>query len=148
MVEAFELRLIEPGSAEYLEAREIRFDALYLGLNLPRSLIEDHDGRSYRHLVAVRDGRVVGYARLYLEDGESKVFQVSVAETVRGQGIATALMARLEAVATAEGRDEITLDAREHAVGFYERLGYAVEGEPFLSARTGTPHLFMRKRLG
>lgn len=143
----FEVHSIGTDSAEYLEAREVRYDALYRELGLPRSLIEDVDGRVYQHLVAVNEGAVVGYARLHLEGGSSKVFQVAVAESMRGQGIATALMDRLEMIARAHGRDEITLDARAHAIGFYERLGYRVQGEVFLSERTGTPHSFMRKSL-
>lgn len=143
----FEVRLIETGSPEYLEAREVRYDALYGELDLPRSLIEDTDGRVYQHLVAVHEGAVVGYARLHLEEGACKVFQVAVAAPMRGQGIAVALMDRLEAIARAKGRHEITLDARVHAIGFYERLGYRAQGEEFLSERTGTLHSFMRKQL-
>lgn len=137
------LVFIDPGSSEYEQAREIRFEALYADFGLPRELIEDTDGRTYRHLAAIRDGRVIGYARIHLEDGESKVYQVAVAKDWRGRGVARSLMTELIAVARSLGRAYVHLDAREHVVGMYEGFGFVVDGPEFLSPRTGTPHHHM-----
>ena len=142
--------MFEIGVADslYGEAAEIRYRALYEGLGLPRTLIEDTDGRTYVHFVAIaQDGRVIGYARLHLAGGESQAYQIVVGETDRRRGVGTALVRAIEARASAEGRDFLELDARDHAVGFYERLGFVVTGEPFLSLRTGTPHRHMWKGL-
>jgi ribosomal protein S18 acetylase RimI-like enzyme len=148
MADSFEVRFVDVDSDEYAHAREVRYEALYADWNLPRELVADTDGRTYLHVVAVHEGEVLGYARLHLEDGESKIYQVAVASFARGRGIATTLMATLEDRARREGRDRVQLDARVHAVGFYERLGYAVVGEEFISGRTGTPHRSMLQRLG
>jgi predicted GNAT family N-acyltransferase len=56
-------------------------------------------------------------------------------------------MAELEHLARTEGHDSVVLDAREHAAGFYERRGYERYGTNFISPRTGTPHVKMRRRL-
>lgn len=142
------LRFIEPGTPEYAEAAEIRFDALYADLGLSRDLIADTDGRTYLHLAAFRDARMVGYARLWLEDGESKIFQVSVARDAQRSGVGAALVRELVEIARAGGRDSVVLDARAHVVGFYERLGFSICGEEFLSPRTHTPHFPMCLEFG
>jgi len=141
----FELRIIEPGTSEYAEAAEIRYDALYSEWNLPRSLVADTDGRTYRHIAAFDpEGRVIGYARIWLDQGESKIFQVSVDRAWRECGVGAALVRELIRMADQAGRTEVLLDARTHVIGFYERLGFVAEGEEFLSPRTGTPHRAMR----
>lgn len=144
----FRLAFIDAGTPEYARAAELRYDALYAQWGLPRSLIEDTDGRVYHHLAAFDpSGEIVGYARLWLEEGNSQVFQVSVDDGWRGRGVGVALMRRLMELAAQHGRTEVTLDARAHVVGFYERLGFVVTGDEFLSPRTGTPHRAMRATL-
>jgi hypothetical protein len=143
----FELRYIEPGTPAYELAREVRYEALYSEWELPRSLVEDTDGRTYRHLAAFAGERLVGYARIHLDGGESKIFQVSVTGDWRGRGVARALMDELIGLARSHGRTEVVLDAREHVLGVYEKLGFVVAGERFISPRTGTPHWPMRLEL-
>jgi predicted GNAT family N-acyltransferase len=138
---------IEPGTAAYEEARELRYRVLYAPLGLSRALVEDADGHRYVHFAAVTDDRVVGYARLHLEDSRSRAYQVSVTEDMRRAGVGRMLMGAVAERARAEGRDALELDARDHAVGFYRRLGYEVVSEEFASARTGTPHRTMRLEL-
>lgn len=143
----FEVREIEPGTPEYEQAADVRYDALYREWGLSRALIADTDGRTYRH-VAVFDGPVlVGYARIWLEGTESRIFQVSVAPHRQGQGIGALLVSALERIARDAGRGEVELHARSHVVTFYQRLGYETEGEEFISGRAHTPHRLMRKRL-
>jgi len=147
-VESFELRAIEPGTPEYAQAAELRYDALYSEWNLPRSLIDDTDGRTYRHIAAFDlEGRVIGYARIWLDQGESKIFQVTVDRAWRQCGVGAALVRELMRMAARAGRSEVVLDARTHVIGFYERLGFVAEGDEFLSPRTGTPHRAMRAPL-
>lgn len=141
------LRRIEPGTPDYEQAAEIRYEALYGAWGLPRTLIDDTDGRTYRHVAAFEGARVVGYGRIWLEGGESKIFQVCVAADRRDEGIGAAIVEELVGLARAMGRAEVTLDARVHAIEFYERLGFCVEGEEFISGRTGTPHRYMRRSL-
>ncbi len=140
--------LITADDPRYALAREVRYDALYGPWDLPRQLVEDTDGREYEHFVALdTEDRVVGYARLHLEGDESKAYQVAVVDELRGTGVGRALMAAVIERARAEGRDFLQLDARETAVGFYERLGFEVTSGTFLSGRTGTPHRTMRRAL-
>ena len=50
-----------------------------------------------------------------------------------------------ESFARDHGYREMVLHARETAVGFYQKMGYEVEGGPFIEATI--PHFSMRKNL-
>lgn len=142
----FTLREIHPGTPEYAQAAEVRYECLYVNWELSRDLIADTDGRTYRHLAAFDGDRIIGYGRIWLQDGHSKIFQVAVVEDWRRRGVGSALVAELALMAAAAGYDHVVLDSRDHAVPFYERLGFVAEGPEFLSARTNTPHVPMRRQ--
>jgi predicted GNAT family N-acyltransferase len=127
--------------------KQLRYECLYAEWGLPWDLVEDPADKTYLHLIAEEGDQIIGYARMHLEDGDSKILQVSVTPAQRGRGIAVALMDELMERAAVEGREDVYLDAREHVIGFYEKLGFEPEGEMFLSPRTNTPHIVMRRSL-
>jgi ribosomal protein S18 acetylase RimI-like enzyme len=71
---------------------------------------------------------------------------MAVAPEAAGQGLGQQVVAYLEAQARAAGLSEIVLHSRETAVGFYQKLGYAVV-EPSHTLFGVLPHFLMRKRL-
>jgi ElaA protein len=107
----------------------------------------DLDGRDdepgTRH-VLLRDGvRLVGYARV-LDDGETwRIGRVVLAEEARGRGLADNLM--VTALDVCPDRD-IVLDAQSPLADWYQKFGFAVDGEEFVE--DGIPHLPMRFRRG
>lgn len=105
------------------------------------------DGRDPEatHFLAEHGGRLVGTARLRAVHGEAKAERVAVLAEARGLGVGAALMAALEAEAARRGLAAVVLGAQEHAVPFYEKLGYGVFGAAFLDA--DIPHRWMRKGL-
>ncbi len=110
-----------------------------------REEIDGRDGEA-THFLALRGDDVVGTARLRVtNDGVAKAERVAVRVPERGRGTGAALMRALHAEALASGHAEVVLGAQVSAVPFYERLGYAVFGEPFDDARI--PHRWMRFRL-
>ncbi len=71
-----------------------------------------------------------------------------VPERLRGQGVGTAMMARMEAVARARGCLGVWLDTFGfQAPGFYARLGYTPFGRLAEHPRGGE-RVFLCKRLG
>jgi ElaA protein len=100
--------------------------------------VDDKDGEAI-HLLAVQDGEPVGSARL-LQMGEiGKIGRVCVLRSHRGTGLGAALIRA--AVAEFRGLPGITkvkLGAQTHAIGFYERLGFAAVGPEYQDA--GIPH--------
>jgi len=57
--------------------------------------------------------------------------QVAVSDKHQGLGIGRAMVEFSERFARENGYGKISMHARDTAVGFYLRLGYEVEGEPF-----------------
>jgi predicted GNAT family N-acyltransferase len=96
-------------------------------------------------LVTACDDTPVGTARLLDKEGEAKIGRVAVLKGFRGVGLGLVLMEGVMAEARRLGFREAVLDAQTYAIPFYERLGFAAEGEEFLDA--GIPHYRMRREL-
>ncbi len=77
---------------------------------------------------------------------QGQVRFMAVAPEVAGTGLGRQVMAYLETQAQAAGLTEIILHSREAAMGFYQRLGYAVVG-PSHTLFGAIPHWLMRKQL-
>ena len=75
----------------------------------------------------------------------AKIRQMVVDEPYQRQGIGASLLRGTETELTHRGFQSIELSARDLATGFYEKLGYRVEGEPFIEVRI--PHFKMTKLL-
>lgn len=71
---------------------------------------------------------------------------MAVAPEAAGTGLGRQVVAYLEEQARAAGIAEIVLHSREAAVGFYEKLGYAVVGPSHVLFGV-IPHFLMRKEL-
>jgi len=92
------------------------------------------------------DGRLVGTGRLVVRpDGVARIGRMAVDPLARGNGVGSAILAVLEAVARHAGCSRAQLHAQAHAVPFYRQAGYRPEGDPFDEA--GISHLAMAKDL-
>lgn len=100
------------------------------------------------HRMACLCGRIpVGVARLHLIDpAQAQIRYMAVEPVCRHRGIGSALLESLEAQARELGAAEIILMARDEALGFYARMGYAVTG-PAHTLYGSIPHHAMGKRL-
>jgi putative acetyltransferase len=80
-----------------------------------------------RFFVARLDGTPVGCGGVALCDGFAEVKRMYVRSSVRGRGVAEALLARIEDEARAAGASSLKLetgDRQAAAMRFYERLGF------------------------
>lgn len=137
---------IDHGSRRYRQACSLRNAALRLPLGL--SLYDENleVESTYRHF-GVFDGEVL-VACLVIEPlgaDKAQLKQMAVDEAYRGQGWGRRLVESVEARLIESGVRELRLDARESAIGFYEQLGFAREGEAFL--KVSILHVAMRKRI-
>lgn len=133
-------------SADYLEAVELRRRVLRfpLGLDFTPEQLAAEDGS--HHLVCRQEERLAGSLMLTpRERGEIQMRQVAVDPERQGGGLGRALVQEAELYAAGLGYARMVLHARQSAVPFYERLGYACEGEPF--TEVGIPHRHMAKEL-
>ncbi|WP_037863347.1 GNAT family N-acetyltransferase [Streptomyces sp. NRRL S-340] len=108
------------------------------------------------HVLAVHDdGTPLGTGRLLHGEaaadrtgGDAAVGslgRLAVTAAARGLGVGAALVRALEEAARVRGLTAMDLHAQTHALGFYERLGYAAYGPEFPDA--GIAHRAMRRAL-
>ena len=139
---------IDHGSDRYREMLEIRDRILRAPLGLDFNDDEIAAESSDLHLAGIdtETGELVACLVLSPKSPELvHLRQVAVVENRRGLGIGAALSEFAEKFSAERGFREIKLHAREPVVGFYEKLGYAVRGEPFVEVTI--PHREMRKRI-
>lgn len=101
------------------------------------SVIEEVDGRDAQalHILARKDGQAVGCARILVAGATGKIGRVCVLAQMRGQGVGVALIeAALDCLRQIDGVTQARLGAQTHAIGFYERLGFNVDGPEYLDA--------------
>lgn len=90
------------------------------------------------HLLAVRDGRAIGTARLLIDGERAKIGRVALLPQDRGTGAGAALMRAALDELRARGVMTAKLGAQVHAIGFYEKLGFVAHGPEYDDA--GIPH--------
>lgn len=121
----------------------VRHDVFVREQSIPPDVeIDWHDPQS-QHVLAWYKGYAVGTGRL-TPDG--RIGRVAVIRQLRNQGIGRLIMEKLLEIARHQNHCEIILSAQQHAVQFYERLGFFQEGDVFRDL--GIMHVMMRKKLG
>lgn len=135
-----------PGDPLYVAECALRFRVLREPLGYtPDDVVFPFEAEAL-HLLAVRGDAVVGCV-LFHPDGSDggRLLQMAVEPGLQGQGLGRRLVQRLEADLADRGVRTVVLHARHHAIGFYERLGYACFGAPY--EEVGMPHRNMQKAL-
>lgn len=100
--------------------------------------MDDLDGKAI-HLLASIAGRPKGSARLLTCGETGKIGRVCVLADTRGTGLGLALIrAAIEVFRGQPGVTRVKLGSQCHAIGFYEKLGFAAYGPEYDDA--GIPH--------
>lgn len=121
--------------------RAIRTRVFVEEQRVPEELEWDYEDEHGYHVMALTaDGTPIGTGRL-LRDGH--IGRMAVLKEWRGKGVGSALLKFLLVIAYKMGFDEVKLHAQTHAVAFYARHGFMVEGGEFMEA--GIPHVVMRR---
>jgi predicted GNAT family N-acyltransferase len=142
-----ELRWLGVSDALLEAELDLRWRVLRAPLGHPREATRFPFEEESLHLVAMEGAEVVGCVLFHPEGLDTgRLFQMAVEPGRQGKHIGQQLVRALEAEVERRGFRTVTLHAREGAVGFYARLGYAVFGEPF--TEVGVPHRHMRRELG
>ena len=135
------------GSDDYGNSCDLRNEILRkpLGMNLFDEDLEKE--KDFIHLIGKNEEQeLITYLQFNkIEEDTLKMQQVVVAEHAQGKGIGRNLILFSEQFAIMSGFSSIILHARENVIGFYERLGYAREGERFLEVTI--PHFKASKKL-
>jgi predicted GNAT family N-acyltransferase len=107
----------------------------------------DRDGRDGEalHVVAVRNGELVGTCRVIVAAGLGRLGRMAVEPELRGRGLGATVLEEAERVASAAGAKRMRLHAQVAARSLYERAGYETVGETFLEE--GIEHVTMERPL-
>lgn len=125
------------------DAQKVRIEVFVIEQNVPVELEWDEGDEVSTHAVAYDEqGHPVATGRL-LPDGH--IGRMAVSQSLRGQGIGQQVLHALLERARQDGHTELVLHAQTHAIPFYERQGFVVEGEEFIEA--DMPHRLMRRLL-
>lgn len=134
------------GAVEMEEVFRIRDEVFVHEQRLTNDARHDPDDRSSIHYLAWRDDRPLGTGRLTLHGREAQVAWVAVRPEARGSGLGKAVMEAIIERAERDGAAYIVLNAQDHAITFYERLGFEVVGPEFTMGGIG--HQVMIRRSG
>jgi predicted GNAT family N-acyltransferase len=145
-----ELRIVREtvGGAGWRDMVALRHRVLRAPLGLAFSAEQLSDEAGQIHLALWLDDRLAGTLLLLPpdRDNEAKLRQMAIRPGLERRGLGTKLVQQGERELAGLGAASIRLSARESAVGFYARLGYVVQGSPFIEVTL--PHRLMRRRLG
>ncbi len=140
------LKIIDHGTKEYKQMVQLRNDILRKPLGL--SFTEDELEKEKEEILiaAFEEEKILGCCMLItVDNGTVRLRQMAVLNNLQGKGIGRALMQFAENIARDRGFRKITMHARKTAIGFYEKLGYAVSGAQF--EEVSLPHFVMEKVL-
>lgn len=83
------------------------------------------------HFGAYFDGSIVSTASIYISSNEARLRKFATLASYQGQGIGTAILGYILKYLREKGITYFWCDARESAIGFYQRFGLDTEGERF-----------------
>jgi N-acetylglutamate synthase-like GNAT family acetyltransferase len=138
--------MIDHGTKEYLQMVHLRNEILRkpLGLTFDKNELEQE--KEDILMGAFEDERLLGCCVMTRMDANSiRLRQMAVPNNMQGKGIGRALMIFAENIARDLGYRKLCMHARTTAVGFYQKLGYSINGEEFTEVTI--PHYVMEKSL-
>jgi predicted GNAT family N-acyltransferase len=140
------LKIIDHGSPEYREMTRLREQILRRPLGLTLDSEELETERPHVHIGAFEEDSLLGCCMLVREDDRTvRLRQMAVSDKLQRKGVGKALMSFAENIARDQGYRNLIMHARQHAIGFYEKMGYRVTSTEFTEVTI--PHVVMEKSL-
>jgi ribosomal protein S18 acetylase RimI-like enzyme len=118
------------------------------------SFLSMFDDPSMHGFTAEMDGQAAGYARLFFNRDENRLYVSSLyfLPGFQGQGMGSRLLEAAEGYAAEKGLDELWIGVmvkNRRALDFYRKVGFQfVREEPFTMGKTTVSHLIGYKRIG
>jgi thioesterase domain-containing protein len=117
-------------AAEFLQYYHLRWKILRKPWQQVLGTEQDTQEESSIHrMITDEQGKVFAVGRLEkVTSHQGQIRFMAVDDNVQGQGLGQKIVNELEKKVSQLGMSEIVLNARESAIGFYEKLGYEVQG--------------------
>jgi predicted GNAT family N-acyltransferase len=110
----------------------LRHQVFVIEQGVPVELEIDGEDDSACHVAALIDNdQVIGTGRML---ASGKIGRMAVRTDMRQQGVGRAVLDALVSEARAQGLAGVSLGAQLSAVGFYQRAGFAPQGDVFIDA--------------
>ncbi len=151
-----QFRKIEFSSADYALACQLREQVLRMPLGLRLTAHDVVDEVVQWHYGVFNDAQLLACLVIKPLDNSAtsdsacskpivKLRQMAVLPTHQGKGLGKLLVISTEQALAELGIKQIELNARQTAIGFYQRLDYQPSGDLFIEI--GIPHILMKKAL-
>jgi GNAT superfamily N-acetyltransferase len=116
-------------------------------------IFEGDDNKKTFHLGAFKDGRLVSISSFYFENHlaitekyQYRLRGMATHPRFQKKGFSSQLLKTAFPIIIKNSGSIIWCNARESAIGFYEKLGFKIIGDRFEILRVG-PHYLMKKEL-
>ncbi len=128
-------------------ARPVRIEVFLQEQRVPVDMEWDADDDTALHAVVINRLRMpLATGRLLpAVSGTARIGRMAVSRVLRGSGLGKSILQALVQAAAQRGDRQVLLHAQRSAEGFYSRLGFTPQGEPFEEA--GIAHIEMVKTL-
>ena len=121
------------------DAKFIRKQVFIIEQNIPEEEEWDDQDMISDHFVVYDQDQPIATARLLQNNS---VGRVAVLKTYRGQGIGHMIMLEIIRQAHQQDRTFLQLSSQVHAISFYEKLGFSIQGDAY--DECGIPHIKMQ----
>ena len=132
------IKEIKFGSAEWEEARKIRYALFFEMHGLDEEVMDDDKEASAQHFSIIEKEDVLAYLRLSKQLHNYSVSQMVVRSDQQSKGFGKLLMQYV--LKNIVKGHRVTLNARLTSHKFYEKLGFEISGMEFCSSTTGVVH--------
>lgn len=121
------------------DAKFIRKQVFIIEQNIPEEEEWDDQDMISDHFVVYDQDQPIATARLLQNNS---VGRVAVLKAYRGQGIGSMIMLEIIRQAHQQDRKFLQLSSQVHAISFYEKLGFSIQGDAY--DECGIPHIKMQ----
>lgn len=121
------------------DAKFIRKQVFIIEQNIPEEEEWDDQDMISDHFVVYDQDQPIATARLLQNNS---VGRVAVLKAYRGQGIGRMIMLEIIRQAHQQDRTFLQLSSQVHAISFYEKLGFSIQGDAY--DECGIPHIKMQ----
>ncbi|MEK5761673.1 GNAT family N-acetyltransferase [Acinetobacter junii] len=121
------------------DAKFIRKQVFIIEQNIPEEEEWDDQDMTSDHFVVYDQDQPIATARLLQNNS---VGRVAVLKAYRVQGIGRMIMLEIILQAHQQDRKFLQLSSQVHAISFYEKLGFSIQGDAY--DECGIPHIKMQ----
>ena len=135
---------ISHGKQDFNDARSIR-QLVFVEEQGFENEFDEIDDHAY-HLVIYQGDKAIATGRMYEKNQEVMILgRIATIKEYRKKRLGSKVVLRLENEAKQLGYSIVQLSAQQRAQGFYEKLGYQIQGEVYYDE--WCPHVTMSKLL-